>query len=193
MLLDFLNQVPDHRRAQARRYKLRDILFVTILAILSGADSYRDIIRFIQGKSKELKKIFGIIYKKIPSRTNVMKIFNGMDASGLEKIFRNYSNELSQIKMENSENAKRIAIDGKALKGSFDHLKGTPILQLLSVFCANNQLILGHVEIPEKTNEIPTAQVIIEELGLPAGSIYTLDAIHCQKKHLKQLKKQKEN
>ena len=42
---------------------------------------------------------------------------------------------------------------------------------------------------PEKTNEIPTAQALIKELGLPEGSVYTLDAVHCQKKHLKRLKK----
>jgi len=52
-------------------------------------------------------------------------------------------------------------------------------------------LIIAHVEIPEKTNEIPTAQALIKELGLPEGSVYTLDAMHCQKKHLRRLKKLK--
>jgi hypothetical protein len=188
-LLEFLNEVPDHRRAQGQRYKLRDILFVTILAILSGADSYRDIIRFFNGKREELKKFFGLNYKKAPARTNIMKIFGGMDKIGLEKIFRDYSQGLSQFKPTDSNINNGFAIDGKALKGSFEHLKGTPILQLLSVFCTTNQIILGHVEIPEKTNEIPTAQLIIKELSLPEGSVYTLDAMHCQKKHLKRSQK----
>ena len=57
----------------------------------------------------------------------------------------------------------------------------------------HTRIILGHVEIPEKTNEIPMAQWLIQSLGLPEGSIYTLDAMHCQKKHLKQLKRSKGN
>lgn len=63
------------------------------------------------------------------------------------------------------------------------------MLQMLSAFCAETQLILAHVDIAEKTNEIPTAQHLIEELGLPEGTLYTADALHCQKKQLKPLKK----
>ena len=59
------------------------------------------------------------------------------------------------------------------------------MLQMLSGFCSETKLILGHIEISEKTNEIPTAQKLIKELGLPEGTIYTADAMHCQKKHLK--------
>lgn len=86
-----------------------------------------------------------------------------------------------------------FAVDGKSLRGSFDHVKGNEMIHLLSVFCTNNQLILGHVEIPEKTNEIPMAQALIKELNLPAGSVYTLDAMHCQKKPLNRLRKSTAN
>jgi predicted transposase YbfD/YdcC len=65
------------------------------------------------------------------------------------------------------------------------------MLQMLSGFCSESKLILGHVDIAEKTNEIPTAQQLIKELGLPEGTIYTMDAMHCQKKPSKQLRKQK--
>ncbi len=186
VLLECLDQVPDYRRGQGQRYKLRDILFVTILAILCGADSYYDIVRFMKGKSETLKRIFGISWKKAPSRTNIMKIFCRLNKAGLEAVFRNYSQELSKEKAQEGQDSNKIAIDGKSLRGSFDHLKAMPILQLLSVFSTHNQLILGHVEISKKTNEIPTAQMLIKELGLPEGSVYTLDALHCQKKHLKQ-------
>ena len=47
MLESFLFQVTDHRRKQGRRYELGHILLFTILAILSGADSYRKAQKFI--------------------------------------------------------------------------------------------------------------------------------------------------
>ena len=190
MLLDYLKRIPDRRRAQGQRYKLPDILFISILAILSGADSYRDIVRFAKGHLKKLRELFGLSWKRAPSKSILRDIFCGINKAELEKIFREYSQNLSGIENKDFEIAiKGFAIDGKSLRGSFDHLKENNMIHLLSVFCTNNQLILAHVEIPEKTNEIPTAQTLIKELGLPEGSVYTLDAMHCQKKHLKQLLK----
>lgn len=188
MLLEYLKEVPDHRRAQGQRYKLHEVLFISILAILSGADSYRDITRFAKGRLKQLKAWFGITLKQAPSKSNLGKIFCGIDKPAVEQVFRNYSQHLSKAEGKNPDKLG-FAIDGKALKGSFDYLKGNEMIHLLSVFCTNNQLILGHVEIPEKTNEIPTAQALIRELKLPEGSVYTLDAMHCQKKRLKLLRK----
>jgi hypothetical protein len=193
MLREYLKKIPDHRRGQGQRYKLHDILFVSILAILSGADSYRDIVRFSKGHLKKLKNLFCLSWKRAPSKSILSDIFCGINSLFLENIFRDYSHDLSKNDKEISESIKGFAIDGKALRGSFDHLKENKILYLLSVFCTNNELILGHVEIPEKTNEIPTAQALVKELGLPEGSIYTLDAMHCQKKHLRQLRRQKES
>jgi len=87
----------------------------------------------------------------------------------------------------------RVGLDGKSLRGSFDHGKGKSMLQLLSAFCTDTQLILAHVDIADKTNEIPTAQKLIKELGLPEGTLYTADALHCQKKPSRRLKKQRGN
>ena len=50
----------------------------------------------------------------------------------------------------------------------------------LSAFAADGQIILGHLAIAEKSNEIPAAQAMIAALGL-TGRLFTLDAMHCQK------------
>jgi predicted transposase YbfD/YdcC len=42
-------------------------------------------------------------------------------------------------------------------------------------------LVLAHIDIADKSNEIPAAQQLLGELNL-AHSIVTLDAMHCQKK-----------
>jgi len=42
-------------------------------------------------------------------------------------------------------------------------------------------LVLAHIDIAEKSNEIPAAQTLLAELGVPSSAIVTLDALHCQK------------
>ena len=65
------------------------------------------------------------------------------------------------------------------LRGSFDRFQDQKAAQLLGAFCSGEQLILGHLPIAKKSNEIPAVQQLIDELGL-SGSVYTLDALHCQ-------------
>ena len=47
-LLAALQDVPDPRRAQGKRYPLAYLLLFTVLALLSGAKSYRGIITFLE-------------------------------------------------------------------------------------------------------------------------------------------------
>ena len=51
---------------------------------------------------------------------------------------------------------------------------------MLSAFAVDTALVLAHIEIDEKSNEIPAAKKLMEELHL-AGHIVTCDAMHCQK------------
>ncbi len=52
---------------------------------------------------------------------------------------------------------------------------------MVSAFAADTALVLGHLEIDDKSNEIPAVQRLLGELGL-AASVITVDALHCQKK-----------
>ena len=187
MLLDYLSKVVDPRRGQGKRYPLQYILLFSILAILSGAKSYRDIARFMKKRHKQLNTLFDLDWKKAPSKSQLRDIFCAIEIASIESSFREYSRKLSTLDL--SGKANRVSLDGKSLRGSFAFEKDQDMLQLLGAFCSKCALILGHVDIEEKTNEIPTAQELINELELPQGTIYTADALHCQKKHL--LKQQK--
>jgi len=182
MLLDYLSKINDPRRGQGKRYSLKYILFFSILAILSGAQSYRDVARFMDKRHHKLNKLFNLKWKKSPSKSQLRDICCSIDIDSIESSFREYSHELSRLDLSGAAN--RVGLDGKSLRGSFAFEKDQNMLQLLGAFCSKCALILGHVDIAEKTNEIPTAQKLISELGLPKGTIYTADALHCQKKHL---------
>ncbi len=170
MLTGFLFKIKDHRRKQGRRYELGHILFFSVLAILSGADSYRKIQKFIVNHYRIFNKMFKLNWKRMPAHTTVRDIIQGTSGSELEQCFRQYSTILAE-----SENNKRfISCDGKVLRGSFDHFNDHKAVQILSAFLSDSHIIPAHEEIAVKTNEIPTAQNLIEALGL-IGYIFTFD------------------
>ena len=176
MLKSFLFKIPDHRRKQGRRYELGHILLFTILAVLSGANSYRKVQKFIVAHYETLNEIFDLNWKRMPAHTTIRDIIQGTSGTELEQSFRQYS----QVLAESDEEKQFIGCDGKVLRGSFDHFQDQKAVQILSAFAGNSCIILAHEEIATKTNEIPTAQRLMAELGL-SGYIFTFDALHCQK------------
>jgi len=162
MLKSFLFKLKDHRRKQGQRYKLGHILLFTILAILSGADSYRKVQKFIVVHYDRLNEIFDLKWKRMPAYTTIRDIIQSTSGTELEQSFRQYSAVLT----EKDERQQFIACDGKVMRGSFDRFQDQKAIQILSAFASDSQIILAHEEIATKTNEIPTAQTLMEELGL---------------------------
>jgi predicted transposase YbfD/YdcC len=183
MLGSFLFEMKDHRRKQGQRYELGYIFLFSILAILSGATSYRKIASFITRHYETLNELFVLDWKRPPAYTSIRDIIQRTSATEIESSFRAYSAYLAE-----NENDKRfIAGDGKVLRGSFDHFADQKAVQILSVFLSDSQLILAHEEIATKTNEIPIAQKLMTALGL-SDYIFTFDALHCQEKTLQTAK-----
>ena len=184
MLQNFLLKIKDHRRKQGQRYQLEYILFFSILAILSNATSYRKVHAFIKSNYETLDKTFDLNWKYLPAYTTIRAIIQGTSADEIEQAFREYSAFLTHNNIEK----RFLSFDGKVLRGSFDHFKDQKAIQVLSAFMPGCRIILAHEEIARKTNEIPTAQELIQELGL-SNCIFTFDAIHCQEKTLEVAKK----
>src|SRR3954463_13294483 len=177
-LLDALTEVPDPRRAEGKRYPLAPLLLFTVLALLSGATSYRRIISFLEQRRIVLNALFGCSLKRAPSLNTLRAILRTLDRDTLEEAFRRHAQGL----LPASEPGRMpvIALDGKTLKGSFDHLTDRKAAQVLSAFASEAAILLAHSDIDVKSNEIPAAQRMIAELGL-TGVLFTADALHCQK------------
>ena len=178
MITTFLDDLKDHRRPQGQRYELKFIILFSIMAILSNSKSYRDIYRFIKKHNNTLQNDFGLKWKRVPSYTTIRNIIKGTDQQELEASFRAYTQSLQET---GSSDYIGVAVDGKVLRGSYDHFNDRKAIQILSFFDTQSELILAHEKIDVKTNEIPVAQSLIPQLGLE-NVVYTFDALHCQKK-----------
>jgi hypothetical protein len=177
--LFLLATIRDPRRAEGKLYLLPHVLLFSILAIISGANSYRGVRTFIKMHRVKLNKAFKISWKRPPAHTAIRYILQGLEAAEVEKAFREHAARLNDVAA--SPGARVVAFDGKTLKGSFDAFNDAKARQVLSAFAADTALVLAHVEIDEKSNEIPAVQKLMEELNL-TDRIVTCDAMHCQKK-----------
>ena len=177
--LSRLATIPDPRRAEGKLYQLPHVLLFSILAIVSGANSYRGICTFITVQRRKLNRVFKIGWKRSPAHTAIRYILQGLRAADVEKVFREHAANLN-LAAAAGPGARVVAFDGKALKGSFDSFHDVKARQVLSAFAVDTALVLAHIEIDEKSNEIPAVQKLLEELDV-ACHIVTCDAMHCQK------------
>ncbi|MDM8555837.1 ISAs1 family transposase [Desulfococcaceae bacterium HSG7] len=155
-------KIKDHRRWQGRRYELGHILFFSVLAILSGADSYRKVQRFIVAHYSVFDKIFKLNWKKMPAHTTVRNIIRGTSASELEECFRQYSAFLADSHEEN----RFISSDGKVLRGSFDHLNDQKAIQILSAFLSNSHIIPATRPLPLRRMRFRQRKVLSKRQAL---------------------------
>lgn len=177
-LLEIFSQIKDRRRAEGKLYPLPQILLFCLLAMLAGATSYRRMHEFIMAHFRRLSVLFPSKMAKAPCYAQIRNILAGLDPVEMEQAFRLHAEGLSRSE---AGDLKQLAVDGKSLRGSFDALKDKKATQLLSVFATADRIVLAHVEIDDKTNEIPVAQALIRDLKLE-NCLFTFDALHCQKR-----------
>ena len=182
-LLSIFAEIPDPRRGQGKMYPLAPILLFTVLAMLAGAVSYRHVHAFIKVHLDRLNTAFDLSLRRAPAYSSVRFILHGLDGALLENAFRRHAASLGAGGMEAGDATTKpvcVAIDGKTLRGSFDAFNDRKAAHLMSAFAHDDQIILAHLAIDEKSNEIPAVQDLMRTLGL-SGRLFTLDAMHAQK------------
>ena len=178
-LLEALRSIPDRRRAEGKRFDLATVLLYTILGMVAGANSYRQMHEFIRVHRQRLNEAFGLALRCAPSYTGLRDILQGVDPKALEAAFRAHASAITSTAPPR-EGLVAVAVDGKTLRGSFDAFADKKAAHMLSALRHADQIVLGHMMVGEKSNEIPTAPELIEALGLK-GCVFTLDAEHAQK------------
>lgn len=188
LLSTFNDNIPEYRRAQGKIYELSSVLTIVCIAILAGAKEYTDISSYIEENFKLLKKLLRLRWRTAPSYATTRRICIHSSTAKLEKSFRQHSSEMRIS--SGGGNQMVIAIDGKVLRNSYNNSNKVTPIQLISAFLVGHQLVIAHKEIlnDDKTNEIPKVQELIKELNVK-GHVFTMDAMHCQKKTLEKIAK----
>lgn len=173
-LVEHFSILEDPRRPHhnTKKHKLIDIIAITVLAVICGADDWPTIVAF--GKKKEgwLRQFLELPYG-IPSHDTFGRVFSLLDPDAFEQCFFAWVQAVNQ-----QTDGQVVAVDGKTNRRSYD--KATDPLHVVSAFATANGVALGQRATDTKSNEITAIPKLLKTLEL-SGCIVTIDAMGCQK------------
>lgn len=174
-LLDQLATVPDPRVERTRHHQLVDILAISLLAVLCGAESFTEIAQF--GRAREAwLRTFLALPNGIPSHDTFNRVFARLDRHALAARLTQWAQAVAALAV-----GEVVAIDGKTARSSHDHAAGQSALHMVSAWATEHQLVLGQVKTADHSNEITAIPELLEVLDL-RGTTVTIDAAGCQQK-----------
>lgn len=166
--------VPDPRREHRRLHNLWEIIAITILAVVAGADSWVEVAKYGTSKRKFLRTFLELA-NGIPSHDTFGRVFALVNPAAFQAGFVQWVQAIAETTL-----GRVVAIDGKTARHSYDKGAGKGPLHLVSAWVSENRLLLGQQACAEKSNEITAIPELIKTLEI-AGSIVTIDAMGCQK------------
>jgi predicted transposase YbfD/YdcC len=166
--------VPDPRREHMRLHNLWDIIAITILAVVAGADSWVEVAKYGVCKFEFLKS-FLELPNGIPAHDTFGRVFALLNPAALQEGFIKWVQAIAKATL-----GQIVAIDGKTARRSFDKEAGKGPLHMVSAWASENRLLLGQQACDSKSNEITAIPELIKNIEI-SGSIVTIDAMGCQK------------
>lgn len=167
-------KVPDPRREHMRLHNLWDIIAITILAVIAGADSWVEVAKYGRSKLRFLTS-FLELPNGIPAHDTFGRVFALLSPSALQEGFMQWVRVISEATL-----GRVVAIDGKTARHAFDTAAGKGPLHMVSAWLSESRLLLGQQACDSKSNEITAIPELIKNLEI-SGAIVTIDAMGCQK------------
>lgn len=172
-LFDHLQQIYDPRDPQKIKYRLSEVIFIAITALLSGYDGWTGIEEYGNSRKRWLKKYFGITCK-IPSHDTFGRIFSLIHPKEFAQAITNWLNHLLS---SSSQTEDIINIDGKFIES---YSSENPLV-LIRAWSAISKRVLAQAKVPSHSNEIPAIPPLLDLLPCLEGKIITIDAIGAQR------------
>ena len=173
--------VKDPRVNRCKKHKLIDILFMTLSAVICGADNWVAIEAFCKAKKDWLTDVLKL-KNGIPSHDTFGNVFAMLDTAQFSESFTHWMRDIATL----SDN-EIIAVDGKCLRGTKDGNKSA--IYMVSAWACKNKCVLGQQVVDEKSNEITAVPKLLKKLNL-TGVTVTADAMGCQRDLSKQIVEQ---
>jgi predicted transposase YbfD/YdcC len=173
-LLEHFASLPDPRLARHRRHTLSDILVIAVCAVLCGAESFPASADFGQEREEWLRQ-FLELPEGIPSHDTFNRVFRLLDPVKFQACFLSWMQAVARATKD-----EVVAIDGKALRRSFDRGRAKRAIHMVSAWATENGVVLGQRKVDAKSNEITAIPELLDLLALK-GCIVTIDAMGCQR------------
>lgn len=172
--LTHFSDVSDPRSHINVKHDFLDVVFLTVSAILSGAEGWYDIECFGRDKLTWLKQ-YRDFENGIPVDDTIARIIRVICPKQLNQAFLNWVNE---IRVETGK--PQIAIDGKTLRHSYDGDKLTA-LHSITAWSKDAGIVLAQLKSSGKKNEHASVLEMLDTLDIK-GALISADAMNSQKK-----------
>ena len=173
-LEEHFGELEDYRRQGSVEHLLINILFITICAVISGANNLKAVSVYAARKRSWLTDVLGLINGGIPSYTTFWMVFALLDPEILEKSFVQWVQSKVTLK-----DGSVVCIDGKAQRGTVKSGQPHSFVHIVSAWAATNHLTLGQLKVDGKSNEITAIPKLLDVLDIE-GTIVSIDAMGCQ-------------
>lgn len=136
-ILEHFSTLEDPRIDRQKKHQLQDILFITLCAVISGADNWVMIEQFGKAKVDWFTQQLGL-ENGIPSHDTFGYVFAALDPVSFSECFSRWVADLAQLTQ-----GEVIAIDGKTLRRSLDSASKKAAIHMVSAWAQQNRLVLG--------------------------------------------------
>jgi predicted transposase YbfD/YdcC len=171
--MNYFSQIPDPRIDRCKAHLLEDIIFITIAAVISGAETWNEIESYGESKESWLREHLRLP-NGIPSHDTFNRFFSLLSPEVFEEAFLSWVRTISSL-----TDGEVVSIDGKTIRGSRGS-GGKHAIHMVSAWANANRLSLGQIKVDKKSNEITAIPKLLDVLVLK-GCFVTIDAMGCQR------------
>lgn len=173
-------QLTDVRQQGKVKHLLTDIIGLSLLAVISGAESYEDIEDYGMNKGDWLKQYLPLPHG-IPSHDTIERVMEAINPKEFSIYFTQWVKDIFDL-----HDDFLIHIDGKSNRRSHDSRAGTKMLHALNAYAGEHHLSLAQIKVSDKSNEITAIPELLTLLDIKGHTI-TIDAMGCQQQIARQI------
>ena len=182
-ILSEFSSLDDPRSEVNRVHSLGDVIVISIMAVIAGAEGPKAIGVWAESNKQWLSERLDL-RGGIPSHDTIGRVLMALKPSSFQACFERWITSLSNGHPET--NLDIVAIDGKALRRSHDQKSGLGPLFLVSAWAVRRGVSLGQLATAEKSNEITAIPELLDQIDVE-DSVVTIDAAGCQKNIAKKI------
>lgn len=168
------DQLEDPRMERTRLHRLDDILAISLMAVIAGAEGPADIEDFARSHHDWFKSMLHLPHG-IPSHDTLGRVLAALDPDAFERCLLQWIEGLIHV-----SDQKALHIDGKTLRRSFDSASQSAAIHMVSVWASKAELALAQLRTNAKSNEITAIPKLLDLITMH-GAVITIDAIGCQR------------
>ena len=179
--------VEDPRVSGRCDHPLDSILFLTVAAVIAGADGPADIEEFGVEKHDWIAQ-FVDLPAGVPSHDTIGRVLSLIKPEQFQTALLQWINSL-RAEHADKGGPVLVQIDGKTARGSYTNSERSNALHIVSAWASQHGLTLGQVAVDCKSNEITAIPDLLDMMDLK-GTVVTIDAMGCQKSIAKKIVEQ---